>query len=253
MSDQTMEPLARRLDRLQRESPLQRTGLVVVLALILSTFSASASFGSDPKEEELEKMNYGSGTYEQHREITYWGVAQLTISDYHQRSGDVEYLKLVVKDESSVLPSERPRGDIEEHFFKEVKRFFGDLPFHDVKKGWDERLEKFRQKQGKGKDVSQSFEMFEVAEEVRRRDKYGGRAGALYCQVRVKGRYFPVLYDIRCSISAESNLRYVSWDESNNLDFSSPEHIGGKLKTAITEMLKDRSSWFAKIRKYTKQ
>jgi len=247
MSDQTMETLARRLDRLQRESPLQRTGLVVVLALTLSTFSASASFGSDPKEEELERMIYGSDTYEQHREITYWGIAHLTISDYHHRSGDVEYLKLVVKDESSVLPSDRPRRDIEEHFFKEVKRFFGDLPFHDVKKGWDERLEKFRQNQGK--DV----EMFEAAEEVRRRDKYGGRAGALYCQVRVKGRYFPVLYDIRCSISAESNLRYVSWDESNNLDFSSPEHIGGKLKTAITEMLKDRSSWFAKIRKYTRQ
>ncbi len=82
---------------------------------------------------------------------------------------------------------------------------------------------------------------------------YGGRAGALYCHVRVKRRGFPVLYEVRCSISAESDLGYDRFNEKRDLGFSSPEHIGGEIKTALTEMLKETSTWFAKIRRYGKR
>jgi len=123
------------------------------------------------------------------------------------------------------------------------------LPFHDVKKGWDERLGKF-QRENRERDISQVWEEFAATEEARRRALYGGRAGAIYCHIRVKRRKFPVLYEIRCSISAENDLRYASWREEKDIGFSSPEHIDGEIKTAITAMLKKKSIEMQKIRKY---
>jgi hypothetical protein len=46
-------------------------------------------------------------------------------------------------------------------------------------------------------------------------------------------------------------MRRVFYEEKD-ICFSSPEHIGGELKTAITEILKERSIELSKIKKYGK-
>ncbi|MGH2359830.1 MAG: hypothetical protein ACRDGM_04715, partial [bacterium] len=60
-------------------------------------------------------------------------------------------------------------------------------------------------------------------------------------------------YTINCNISAENDLRSTSWDEVRDIGFSSPEHITGEIKRAITEMLTQKSQQLAKIRKYRNQ
>jgi hypothetical protein len=181
----------------------------------------------------------------------------LSVSDYEYGLGDSEVLKLIVKDKTKPFSSERPRDDIEKHFLTEFKRLFGDLPFNDLDKDRDKREEQFRRDnpnldyvRNRNVDITQAMEAFNAAELARRNALYGGRAGALYCHIRVKRRSFPVLYEIRCSISGEEDLRYASWRESKDIAFSTPEHIDKEIKQAITRMLEKKSNELKKAKKY---
>jgi hypothetical protein len=226
------------------------TTALMVLSLADCSFGASSS-------EQFDAVMYGGESYNEWRQITYWGRVVLSISDYEYGLGDSEYLKLIVKDKTKPYSSDRPRDDIEKHFLTEFKSLFGDLPFNDLDKDRDKREEQFRRDnpnldyvRNRNVDIAQAMEAFNAAELARRNALYGGRAGALYCHIRVKRRSFPVLYEIRCSISGEEDLRYASWRESKDIGFSTPEHIDKEIKQAITRMLEKKSNELKKAKKY---
>jgi hypothetical protein len=208
--------------------------------------------------EKADKVLYGSDIYDDYRKITYWAGVYLSIGNYHYNDGDVEDLKLVVKDKTKRFGRDNPRDDIKQHLMHEFKRLFVDdfkLPFHDDQIGYEERFKKFfSENRGLiGKSGSDFHEKWVATEVARRRALYGGHPGSISCNIKVKRRDFPVLYEIRCSISAKESLEHSPWYErveGEDLGFSSPEHIVGELKTAITEMLKAKSLEFFKIKKY---
>jgi hypothetical protein len=204
--------------------------------------------------EEAEKLIYGSDRYDGYRKITYWGRAYLSIYDYHYKSEDVEHLKLIVKDKTKKIESDSPREDIKQHFMGEFKNLFIEkfgLPFHDNEIGYNERLEKVLRENRELSDPD-FYEKFVANEVARRRAQYGGNPGSVFCHIQVKRRTFPVLYTIRCCISAEEDLSYSRRVEKEDIGFSSPEYIGGELKAAITQMLKEISLELSKIKKYGK-
>ena len=221
--------------------------LIFTICLLMLALHLQYAF-AQKETVDYDAIRYGSESYDKEREITYWGQAHFSVSDYESGSGDAEYLKLTEKD-ANLLRERAPSQDLQKHFLGGFKKYFGDLPFNDLEKGWRERYEKFFE-QDKGDTGKDRFDRFEAAEEARRRALYGGRAGAIYCHVQVKRRAFPILYEIRCSLSAE--LRYESWREKKDIGFSSPEHIAGEIKQAITQKLKEMSDEMEKIRKYRK-
>jgi hypothetical protein len=133
------------------------------------------------------------------------------------------------------------------------------LPFYELNKDRDKREEQFRHDnpefdyaKNRNLDIVRAFEAFEAAELARRNALYGGRAGAVYCNVRIKRRAFPVLYEILCSLSAQENLSYARWAESGDIGFSTPEHIDKEIKQAITRMLEKHNIEYRKAKKYGK-
>jgi hypothetical protein len=212
---------------------IAKTTLTVLLTLLTLTVVVSATFA----DEKFDRIMYGGDFYDKERQITYWGIAGLTISDYHSGSGDAEDLKLVVKNPNERFRSPSPNAELLSHFTQAFKRYFGDLPFNDLEKGRHERFSKFYEQHQK-LDHSEFRERWTAAEEARRRSLYGGRAGAVECSVAVKRRAFPVLYEARCGISADDDLGSRSWREAKDIGFSSPEHIAGEIKAALSELLK---------------
>lgn len=236
---------------------------LVMVSLAARSFAAS----SEEIEEKFDRIKYESDYYDNERKITYLGAISLSIYDYTTlfddfSEKDSEFLKLIVKEKDTtkfLVPSTRPRDDINLHFLAEVKRLFRDLPFHDLSEGRGKRLEQFRRDNPEwdyGKPnvgYGQAIDAFNAAELARRNALYGGRAGAVFCAVRVKRRTFPVLYEIGCTISGEDDLRQTLWREERDIGFSTPEHVDKELKQAITRMLEKKNSELKKIKNYGKK
>lgn len=217
---------------------------------------AARSFGAS--SDEIDAIMYGGESYKDYRQITYWGVASLSLRDYEYGSGDSESLNLIVKQKTSSISEENLRDDIQKHFLTEFKRLFGDLPFHDLNEGRVKREEQFRRDNPqwdylKTGAVIPFLDAFNAAELARRNALYGGRAGGMFCNVRVKRRTFPVLYESKCSISVEEELRYAFWRESVDIGFSTPELIDKEIKQAITRMLEKQNTVLRKAQKYGKK
>ena len=233
----------------------------LVIALLVMVSLAARSFAASSEDRDrFDAIMYGGESYDDWRQITYWGKTSLSLRDYEYGSGDLEFLKLIVKQKTSSFSDENPQDDIQKHFLTEFKRLFGDLPFHDLQEGWNVRWTQFRRdnpqwdyEKNRGVDFTQAYDAFNAAELARRNALYGGRAGALFCNVRVKRRTFPVVYEIKCSISAEEDLRYARWRESEDIGFSTPELIDKEIKQAITRMLEKKNTELRKAKKYGKK
>lgn len=239
------------------------------IALLVMIGFAARSFAASPEEiqESIDRIKYESDHYDNERKITYLGAITLSIYDYTTlfddfSEKDSEFLKLIVKEKDttkSFFPSTRPRDDINSHFLAEVNRLFRDLPFHDLNEGRKKRLEQFRRDNPQwdydkpNVEIGQAMDAFNAAELARRSALYGGRAGAVICEVRVKRRTFPVLYEIGCTISGEDDLRQTLWREERDIGFSTPDHVDKEIKQAITRMLVKKSSELKKIKKYGKK
>ena len=238
-------------------------GLAVILALSLLVVSicaglSGASAQQTDADERRDRIRYGSKYDDKYREITYWGTAEINVSDHRYGTGDAERLRLKVKDTTDKYGRLIVVPEIREHFLKEFRRLFGDLPFNNLETGRNERWDKFYAENRKLADApgGEFRERWEAAEQARRRALYDGRAGAIYCNIKLKRHQFPVVYTIACVISAEDDLHpYFSDTPESGADigFSSPEHIAGEIKRALTEMLKEKSVELAKIRKYKTQ
>jgi hypothetical protein len=215
----------------------------IVLAVLISIVIVShAAHSAD--QNEFDRRWYTSDLYDKFREVTYWGKAHLGISDYDYRSGDAEALKLTVKKDKYISA---PRSDLLVHFVTEFTRIFNDLPFRDVDAGSDERFQKFLRENPSEHD---GVEKFFAAEEARRKALYGGRAGAVYCNIQIKRRLFPVLYEIGCSMNADDQLRYSQAQEKKTIGYSTPEFIDKEIKNAVIDLLKKLKLEFDKMRKY---
>jgi len=196
---------------------------------------------------DKDKLEYGSVFFEKYREVTYWGRAGFDISDYHSNSGDADFLHLVVKDKSRGIGHTLPVSELQQHFLKEFRKFFGDLPFHDTDIGKDARFDQFVE-QNKHRLSSFDPREFDASELARRRSLYGGRAGAINCAVAVKGRRFPVLFETRCGISAEDYLMTYAFQDAKDIGSSSLHNIRMEIKVALSAMLKKKGTEFSKIR-----
>jgi len=221
-------------------------------ALVLGLYVAPCWAEEKPDvsrlKEEFERIQYGNDYYDKYREVHYWGKVHLSIRDYHYRTGDAVALGLATKSKTWLgFKDIFPAQEIQEHFMKEFRRLFGDLPFHDVDEGRRERFNKFFKQYGKEKNFA---EMLEAEEIAYRRSRYEGRPGAIYCSIRVKRRTFPVLYETNCRISAREDLAgYASSVEFTDIGFSSPDYIVGEIKRVLSNMLVKLSQKIDKIRK----
>jgi len=237
--------------------------MLVMVGLAARSFAAS----SEEIQESFDRIKYESDHYDNERKITYLGAISLSIYDYTTlfddsfSQKDSEFLKLIVKEKDttkSFVPSTRPRDDIKAHFLGEVKRLFRDLPFHDLSEGRRKRLEEFQRDNPQwdfhkpNVEFGQAIDAFDAAELARAKALYGGRAGTVNCDVRVKRRTFPILYEIGCSISAEEGF-VPAWREDRDIGFSTLEHIDKEIMQAITRMLEKKSSELMKIKKYGKK
>jgi len=249
---------------------IRRTCFVCAVALLAFVFGLLGTGGRVPlraadkkitEDERLERIRWGSDFYKEYREIKYWGIARLFVGDFESGAGDAEHLKLVVKETQSKFPRAVPSSDLRQHFMAEFKRLFGDIPFNDLGRGEDQRFQKFRET---NRDLLEENpaafrERWQAEEEAYRRSLYVGRAGALYCDVEVHRRTFPVLYLMSCNVSAQDDLFHLAfrlspdWDTAKVMGFGSPDNIAGIIKRSLTELLTQKSAELGKIRRYGPQ
>jgi len=236
---------------------------LVALLIVLAAVSSVSGLQGTPapvadrenRQDHIDRITYGSERFSKYREITYWGIASLTVSDYKYGSGDVSRSGLVRKESGGPLPREYPSTRLQQHFMREFRRLFADLPFHDLDDGRDARWGQFYKEHERefAKAGNDLREKWKALEEARRQSLYGGRAGAIYCSVAVKRASFPILYEMQCSMSAEDDLRphiVGSDDFEKDIGFSSPDHIAGEIEKGLSAMLAKLSSALAKMRKY---
>jgi len=187
--------------------------------------------------------------FDKYREIKYWAKIHVSVFDYHYGSGDARYLNLTYEADDR-FRKDKTSKSIVDHFNKEFVRLIkGNLPFHNTDEGRDGRFKNFRKKHKNGPDW---IEKFQAHEEARRRSLFGSNPGAVFCLIRVSRKRFPILYEIDCSIIAREDLINRGGLEEKNLGFSTPEHIEGELKDAITQQLEILSKTMKTIRRCSK-
>src|SRR4029450_8263759 len=117
--------------------------LAILLFLCAVAFALRPhSVGAQSRQDTMDRVQFGSKLYDNHRELTYWGNATLSLRNYHHGTEDADRLKLLAPAESERF-SRRPSADLQSHFNAEFNRLFGDLPFHDLSIGSDERFNAF--------------------------------------------------------------------------------------------------------------
>lgn len=211
---------------------------VLVLNLFFLTNSAYAQNGNI----------YCIDNFDKYRQIKYWAQKNISITDYNYKSGDSKYLGFNYKITDKKL-SEETNKEILAHFDKEFERLIkGKLSFHDVEKGLLERLIEAREKYEENHDDDNFYEIFQAEEEARRNSLYGPNAGAVFCIIKIERRDFPILYEIGCSIVTNKELMNRGGLEEKKLGYSTPEHIVGELKHAITQQLERLSNTMKIIR-----
>jgi len=145
--------------------------------------------------------------YHKYRAIKYWARKYISVSDYNSKTGDSRYLKLTYKIPKKKV-GEETNKEIVAHFYKEFKRLIkGNLPFHDIDEGRDDRFAGLYKKYGKSENF---LEILHAQEEARRNSLYGPNPGAVYCIIKIEKREFPVLYEMECSIGANKDLANIN-------------------------------------------
>ncbi|NPV03471.1 MAG: hypothetical protein HPY67_01900 [Syntrophaceae bacterium] len=220
----------------------KRVVLCVMLTTVLFLYISGSVFAQD---------FYCFDSFDKYRQIRYWAVAHVSVNDYNYGSGDAKYLELTYKSNDSQSIEESTAQPIITHFRKEFDRLIkGKLPFHDNDVGRDKRFFDFFKKHGGKEDF---IEKWQAHEEARRRSLYGTNPGSVYCLIHISRREFPILYEMKCSIVANNDLSNRGGIEEKNLGYSSPEHIEGELKRAITEQLERLKEKMEVIRKCPKK
>jgi hypothetical protein len=188
---------------------------------------------------------YCYNSYDEYRQIKYWGRICVSVGDYNYNSGDSEYLNLTYKN-SKKRYLEETKKEIVAHFDKEFERLIkGNLPFHNTEEGRDERFAELYKKFG---DSDNFIEILQAQEEARRNSLYGENPGAVYCIIKIDRRDFPVLYEMECNIIANKDLmNRGGLVEERKLGYSTPEHIVGELKNSISKLLEDLSDTLKRI------
>ncbi len=174
--------------------------------------------------------------------IDYWAKVQLSINDFDYKSGDTEFLGLGTKKKGFSVGLEVD-PDIYKEFFSYVKQaLIQEKPFHDGTEGYDARFAKFH-KTNKKNDPN-FHKKWRSQESIRAKKLFGKYPGQVYCNVRVKGREFPIMYHTACSLSAEEPMRYDRLLEVKNLDNSDRESLEKKLvndlKSYVDKLVKIR-------------
>lgn len=169
--------------------------------------------------------------FDEYRSIKYWARASISLNDFDYGSGDSEYLGLNIKKQvgSDIIK------ELHDYYLEEFSKYVKEkLPYHDTDVGINERIGKYvdKYKDNKSADIG---EKIIASEEARRRSLYGTNPGAIYCNINISRRDFPILYEIESSIGANNNLRAYDDVKEKSINYSSSEHIIAELKRAITD------------------
>ncbi len=218
----------------------------IIRLFLLLVLSLPASVLAQVTCDLSDQARYRHDHYANYREVTYWGRATIDVYDLRFDSKDAESLGLVVPEKGELpnWPHMVVAPNIQEHFNVTFKKLFADLPFRNVDEGRTDRVKKILQ----ARKYNVQTEEIEAAEQARWRALYGGRPAALTCAAKIKRKTFPVLYELRCGMSARDDLWVSHFDEVQDIGYSSPEHIAGELKQAVTEQLQQLKTTFEKIR-----
>lgn len=127
--------------------------------------------------------------------------------------------------------------------------FMKNLSFHDIEEGRDKRFHDLYEKFGKQENF---LEILDAQEEARRNSLYGPNPGAVFCIIKISRREFPILYEMKCSLVADKDLRNWNGLEERKLGYSTPEHIVGELKQSITQQLEKLANTLKIINNCTK-
>ena len=206
---------------------------LLTLAVMLPNFAFA-------QNKEFYCMEFYNG----YREINYWAKKVVSVWDYEYNSGDASYLNLT-HDVSDEFIDETDR-ELVVHFDQEfLNHVQGSLPFHDTEAGRDDRSNKALREYGTNEHF---YEIFQAQEEARRNALYGPNPGAIYCHIRIERREFPVLYEMECTVVANTPLINRGGITGKKLGYSTPEHILGELRNSISEQLQSLGQTIEVIR-----
>lgn len=223
---------------------------VALIATLLVMFLSIGDAIAGRSDAEIDKLIYGNKHYDKYRNIRYWARASISINDYDYDSGDAAYFKLTSKTNDDI--SEEVNSEIKEYFLIEFKKNVASgLPFHDENVGYKERFNKFLN--DNSKDIN-FIEKWNAYEEARRMSSYGDNPAAIYCNIKIKRRDFPVLYEIETSVIANKDLRNYGTDlKESSIGYSTPDFIYGELRRAISMQIHNLAEKMAKIRKFRRE
>ena len=121
------------------------------------------------------------------------------------------------------------------------------MPYYDVDAGREQRVTEFLQKNKFDTDTIDEFRAYEIA---RMKSLYGKNPAALYCNIRISRKEFPVLYVIKTNLIATDRLENydIGGLQQDSIGYSSPKYIVGEINKVITDHLSKISSLLKKIK-----
>lgn len=196
---------------------------------------------------DMDSILYCNKYNDEYKQIQYFAKVSVSIDDYDITSGDSEYLKLKVEKNKIDHIGETDKK-IKDHFFDEFQKLVkGTLPYYDVDAGREQRVTEFLQKNKFDTDTIDEFRAYEIA---RMKSLYGKNPAALYCNIRISRKEFPVLYVIKTNLIATDRLENydIGGLQQDSIGYSSPKYIVGEINKVITDHLSKISSLLKKIK-----
>ena len=196
---------------------------------------------------DMDSILYCNKYNDEYKQIQYFAKVSVSIDDYDITSGDSEYLKLKVEKNKIDHIGETDKK-IKDHFFDEFQKLVkGNLPYYDVDAGREQRVTEFLQKNKFDTDTIDEFRAYEIA---RMKSLYGKNPAALYCNIRISRKEFPVLYVIKTNLIATDRLENydIGGLQQDSIGYSSPKYIVGEINKVITDHLSKISSLLKKIK-----
>ncbi len=200
---------------------------------------------------DLQKVLFCEEPYNKFREIRYWGAIRIELYDLDLGSNDTNALNLhdsKAFDKSYWIPKKTIMDHFESEFNRLIKR---NIPYYDADQGGSKRLgDVLARSKEQNKSVEQAMSEFSLQERLRRQKLYGDNPGVLYCRIRVKRHEFPVLFEIKSSISGDKEMKHdePSLLKVEDVGYSTPANIEAEIEKAITAQLEILSENFWLVR-----
>ncbi len=214
---------------------------ITCFALAASMLSSAAQASSDKYTRMLNSdNNYFCLDSERYRfkRATTIGKISLSVRDFDYNSGDAEFLNAAVTQTN--LMKQKSNQNIMSKYVKSVQENFSGLniSLNIAEQASDKFLDCLKNNNG-----NDQFTICQAEQESFVASKFGNEIVSIFCNLRIKGRKFPILVYSKCSIDASSEMSWNFGQEIDDIHALEPSSI----EAGVTRILDNHIRELSKI------